>query len=69
MLSPFKKTGNLFTAAQTPVSTPEEQASQFTGLSLSSGVNCKKLCMIDRKIFIAAQAWKGGNIISIEYTK
>ena len=68
MLSPCKKTGNLFSTVETPVFTTEEQASESAGLSLSNGVNCKQT-VYDRQIFIAAQVWKGGNIIAIEYAK
>lgn len=66
----FKKTGNLFTPVESPVFILREQVSymQFTRLVLSYGVNCEQnVC--DRQIFIVAQLWKGGNIISTEYAK
>lgn len=54
MLSPSKKTGNLFSPIETPAFSPGEQAFKFTGLSLSYRVNCKQT-VYDRQIFIAAQ--------------
>lgn len=62
MLGLFKETGNLFSPVERPVFTPEEQASQFTGLNLSYRVNCKKI-VYDRQILISTQIQKGENVL------
>lgn len=62
MLGLFNESGNLFSPVERPVFTPGEQASQFTGLSLSYRVNYKKT-VYDRQILIATQIQKGENVL------